>query len=1226
MTRLATWGAEGGHQAVDLLTATTPSGGTVGVSATTKRSGDYAFITATAGTSGAAYLQTPITGSSQLPQPASGTTVFFRLWLYIEAYPASTVGIIEYGVVASSVAFQIRMDSSGVLRVYNGAGTVQGSVAPSALSLNTWHSIEIAFTFQSAANDTVDWSLNGTSVESITAAFLTTAFNMQMRFGWLAAPGTNKRLYWDDGALNDSTGSNENAAPARDGKIVALLPASISNRASWTGGAGGTTLSDMVTAISTRPPAGTATETNTSQIESAVNAANNILDVLTGTYTAAGIGASDTIKLVVPVAVHGEDINTGSKDGSFYLSANPTSAGVSQTFVFGNDVGALGTFPSNWATIVGASTIEYNPSVTLGTGATILFNEKTTDTRVASCCFLAVMVEYVPYNTGVWSSAKAFTGRLWALDDLPTDPEIFYDSTDIVGLSNADPVSQWDDSSGLGNHIAMTGSARPTYRTAVQNGLPIVRFDGTQYLFRSGFTITNGQPYTIFSLHKSTQGNSGSVTFVDGSNGFDMRHGNGSFDVWAGTTANYVAANLNFNSHIFVVNGASTLISFNGTTGTFDLGSGAPPDTAGLWMGTESSVFYFGIYDWGMWGYIPGALPEADRLKLEGFLHAMWGLLSSLPSNHPFKADPPRQDHTITAEVEAGDVTATWGTATATTSNTTIQGSPTRVPASAAVATTSTASCSARVRRRVSAVVSSVATATPSARKRLRASAVVSIITITTSSGVIKKRASVAPAAVATAIPSGRIKARGIAVSTASSLVSPSGQVRRRVSAATAATSNATASGRVRRRVAASTSAVATVTISGQVRRRVSSTASATATITANSRIKARGVTTAVTVANITAIGTVTAGGVTHQASATSATTAIATISGQVRRRVSAVSGASATAIPSGRVRRRATAATSTVATVTATGQKRLRAQLITTATTTASSTARVRRRTGATVAAQAVAFAPARLRVRNSILIQAQSTITSTARVKLRGMVSAQAASSITPSSRVKYRAQSTIITVSNAIGYPTSEAKQGSASCVATASVTANARVRRRVSASTSATASATVSGRRRVRGQLQSSALTSVSASPQARLRGNAASISVTTVIPNQQVRFRATAATAIQSLASSSGRRRLEGTSLVETFSGATSSGQIIRRGSASIVSFLTVLANAEVAYGVQPIEHPSSVLLIGLARDLTLIGTARDLELLGITRSLEFSGVERSLALLGVPRPILKGAP
>src|SRR5687767_7057806 len=49
----------------------------------------------------------------------------------------------------------------------------------------------------------------------------------------------------------------------------------------------------------------------------------------------------------------------------------------------------------------------------------------------------------------------------------------------ITGLSDADPVTTWEDSH-TSNHDATqaTGAAKPIYKTGIVNGKPVVRFDG----------------------------------------------------------------------------------------------------------------------------------------------------------------------------------------------------------------------------------------------------------------------------------------------------------------------------------------------------------------------------------------------------------------------------------------------------------------------------------------------------------------------------------------------------------------------------------------------------------------------------------------------------------------------------------------------------------------------------------------------------------------------------
>lgn len=83
------------------------------------------------------------------------------------------------------------------------------------------------------------------------------------------------------------------------------------------------------------------------------------------------------------------------------------------------------------------------------------------------------------------ASAQAQTVAPWLMRNNPftcpwPDKLIaWYDAADIA-LADNDPVSSWTDKSGNGNTLAQgTGSKQPLYKTNIINGLPVVRFDGT---------------------------------------------------------------------------------------------------------------------------------------------------------------------------------------------------------------------------------------------------------------------------------------------------------------------------------------------------------------------------------------------------------------------------------------------------------------------------------------------------------------------------------------------------------------------------------------------------------------------------------------------------------------------------------------------------------------------------------------------------------------------------
>lgn len=189
--------------------------------------------------------------------------------------------------------------------------------------------------------------------------------------------------------------SSDDAAFPGDGKVVRLAPISDNARAAlWTGGAGGTT--NLFDAVNNEPPTGTATETDATQIEHAGGAAGSTDDYAANmtTYATAGIGASDTINAVQAVVVHGEDIITGTKLLTFSIASNPAQGAFETNFSAGADVGALGTYPTNWTLTRG--TIITNPSVTVGTSPVMKVRRPETASRVASVCFMGMYVDYTP--------------------------------------------------------------------------------------------------------------------------------------------------------------------------------------------------------------------------------------------------------------------------------------------------------------------------------------------------------------------------------------------------------------------------------------------------------------------------------------------------------------------------------------------------------------------------------------------------------------------------------------------------------------------------------------------------------------------------------------------------------------------------------------------------------------------------------------------------------------
>ena len=96
-----------------------------------------------------------------------------------------------------------------------------------------------------------------------------------------------------------------------------------------------------------------------------------------------------------------------------------------------------------------------------------------------------------------------------------SDMITWYDAndSDTITKDSNDFVSQWEDKSTEGNNLTQsTGTNQPKWIDSIQNGLPVIRFDGTDnYIDRS--TYVNGaltQPTTfaaVYSMPTNTTGN-----------------------------------------------------------------------------------------------------------------------------------------------------------------------------------------------------------------------------------------------------------------------------------------------------------------------------------------------------------------------------------------------------------------------------------------------------------------------------------------------------------------------------------------------------------------------------------------------------------------------------------------------------------------------------------------------------------------------------------------------
>ncbi len=102
-----------------------------------------------------------------------------------------------------------------------------------------------------------------------------------------------------------------------------------------------------------------------------------------------------------------------------------------------------------------------------------------------------------PYYKPITASAPSFS---------PKDVTgcLMWVYSDTLGLADNDPVSTWTDLSGNGNSATQSSTARPTYKTAVQNGRAVLRFDGSDdFMSVANTSIIGGNTgMTVFIVVK----------------------------------------------------------------------------------------------------------------------------------------------------------------------------------------------------------------------------------------------------------------------------------------------------------------------------------------------------------------------------------------------------------------------------------------------------------------------------------------------------------------------------------------------------------------------------------------------------------------------------------------------------------------------------------------------------------------------------------------------------
>jgi hypothetical protein len=290
----------------------------------------------------------------------------------------------------------------------------------------------------------------------------------------------------------------------------------------------------------------------------------------------------------------------------------------------------------------------------------------------------------------LWTPADIATA-LWI--DFADQSTLFDAVSDGSTVTNGVGIARAEDKSGNGRNFTESSSGnRPTWTSGVQNGLGIARYDGndrlTSVAAASTWTFLHSTKSTIFVVVKngttsnpsavygwlgnsaSTSSNRGVAFLYDNRNLISPTGLDDAFNCIcsnAGGVISYASVNaastaivsdfqsiLTANAYQFYalasdaanataasrikigVNGGS-LVGNNERTG----GTSNNSPTFNLQIGAVGNNVVPLIGDYCELIIVNGSLSTSDRQKAEGYLAHKWGLTANLPSDHPYKNNPP---------------------------------------------------------------------------------------------------------------------------------------------------------------------------------------------------------------------------------------------------------------------------------------------------------------------------------------------------------------------------------------------------------------------------------------------------------------------------------------------------------------------------------------------------------------------------------------------------------
>ena len=214
------------------------------------------------------------------------------------------------------------------------------------------------------------------------------------------------------------------------------------------------------------------------------------------------------------------------------------------------------------------------------------------------------------------------------LPTLPTVSDLILhldaNASSTITKDGSNFVATWGDGSSASNDVTASGTTKPLWVDNVQNGLPVIRFDGSDDRM-TGLTSSYSQPNTLFMVCTTPDTDSEAMFDGDTSRNLFNRQGTNTYRMFAGTGATGGTANTamqvftcvyNTTSSSFNINGSSVFTGQNvGTSALDDIIIGSFDGGTGIADMDVCEVLFYNK-----------ALSSSEITDIESYLNSKWSV------------------------------------------------------------------------------------------------------------------------------------------------------------------------------------------------------------------------------------------------------------------------------------------------------------------------------------------------------------------------------------------------------------------------------------------------------------------------------------------------------------------------------------------------------------------------------------------------------------------------